>query len=332
MNRLSEKTKSAKNDKTEVEKPIGKSKNKTDESTSQRAAEKGHGTSAHGARAQGQLRKIELEAWSTEERPQKISKNKSETELKKDLSFEEAVNQRDTEKIDQACEQSEVNTRTEQGVSEHEAAAVNKRIASAAGLDDSEAEACSEQSEEGESWGQEDFNFGDGEHEEAAHGSAPRRRLKVKTNPRETGYTDRPLLKRAEFRIKKFQAQIKIKKRQAEMKAARKIAIELMSRQAPGGAFDEHENEVSEILEHPHPSHRIQSMHGGGDIIFCKNCSYWSARTKLRLLSEPCRGLKDGNKSKLRLLECGVQPGPDARVPPHLKIKHQRKGRRRSRW
>ena len=186
------------------------------------------------------------------------------------MSFEEAVNQRDTEKNDQACEQSNVSTRAEQGVNEHRAAAVNKRIASAAGLDDSEAEVGSEPSEEGEVWGQEEFNFVEGEPEAAAHSAAPKRRLKVKTNPNGTGYTSRPLLKRAEFRIKKYQAQIQIRKLQAEMNAARRIAIDLMSRQAPGGAFDEHEKDDLEIFELPHPSHRIQSMHGGGDIIFCK--------------------------------------------------------------
>ena len=105
-----------------------------------------------------------------------------------------------------------------------------------------------------------------------------------------------------------------------------------MAMQAPIGAFDEEDRAEIEILEHPHPSHRILSMHGSGDIIFCKQCGYWSARVKLRLLAQPCRGLKEGNKSNLLLLECGVMPAPDARVPPHLKFKHQRRGRRKSRW
>ena len=93
-------------------------------------------------------------------------------------------------------------TRAEQGAKEHEIAAANRRVASAAGLDDSEAEVGSEPSEDGDGWGQEEFNVVEGEPEAAAHSSAPKRRRKVKTNPNDTGYTNRPMSKELSFESK----------------------------------------------------------------------------------------------------------------------------------
>ena len=164
-------------------------------------------------------------------------------------------------------------------------------------------------------------------------GAGQRRRLIAKTHPEGTGYTLRPLLKRAEYQIKKQIAHKKSRKQQLEAKAARKRAIELMAMQAPPSDFNDQDFEVSIIAEHPHQSHRIIALHGRSQIIFCKNCSHWSASSRLKLLAKPCSGLKGGNRSNLRLLECGVMPAKKATIPMHLKKVHARRGRRRkSRW
>ena len=143
----------------------------------------------------------------------------------------------------------------------------------------------------------------------------------------------RPLLKRAEYQIKKQIAHKKSRKQQLEAKAARKRAIELMAMQAPPSAFNDQDFEVSSIAEHPHQSHRIIALHGQSQTIYCKNCGHWSASSRLKLLARPCSGLKGGNRSNLRLLECGVMPAKMAKIPAHLKKVHAMRGRRRkSRW
>ena len=204
----------------------------------------------------------------------------------------------------------------------------------AAGFDEAEAEYDFEPSEVGEeNWLPSDLEQDETDRDDNARGSGQRRRLQVKTNPDGTGYTLRPLLKRAEYLIKKQQAKKKIRKLQLEAKAVRKRAIELLSMQAPLSAFDESELEGSYIAEHPHQSHRINALHGNNQIIFCKQCGHWSASSRLKLLAKPCSGLKGSNRSNLRLLECGVMPALNAKIPTHLKKVHAAKGRRRkSRW
>ena len=145
------------------------------------------------------------------------------------------------------------------------------------------------------------------------------------------GYPQRALLKLSEHRIRQYKRKLAMKKQKAEYKAARHRAIELLSWQAPTGTFAADEWIEAGLIEHPDPSHRIVALHGQSDTIFCKRCGWWSARAKLRLLATPCQGLKDGDRSSLRLLECGVMPSPGAKVPQHFKKVHARKGRRR-RW
>ena len=200
----------------------------------------------------------------------------------------------------------------------------------AAGFDEAEAEYDFEPSEVGEeNWLPSDLEQDETDRDDNARGSGQRRRLQVKTNPDGTGYTLRPLLKRAEYLIKKQQAKKKIRKLQLEAKAVRKRAIELLSMQAPLSAFDESELEGSYIAEHPHQSHRIVALNGQGSTIFCKRCGHWSSKSKLRLLAQECPGLQTGMRSTLRLLECGVVPAHGAKLPSHLKKVHTRFGRRR---
>ena len=143
----------------------------------------------------------------------------------------------------------------------------------------------------------------------------------------------RPLLKRAEAKVKRHQFQMKQKKRQAEIKAARKVAIQLLAMQAPAGAFAENERDEVGEFDLPHSSHKILALQGEGDTIYCKRCGCWSAKVKLRHLASPCLGMKAGNKSSLRLLECGVMPSPGATIPSHLKLRYgSRQRRRKSRW
>ena len=143
----------------------------------------------------------------------------------------------------------------------------------------------------------------------------------------------RQLLKRAEAQIKRHQYNLKVKKRQAELRAARANVIEFMSLQPPIGALDIDEGSAVGHFDLPHASHRILALQGNGDTIFCKRCGCWSSRVKLRLLAEPCHGLKNGNRSSLRLLECGIMPGPDAQIPSHLKLPQcSSRRRKRGRW
>ena len=162
----------------------------------------------------------------------------------------------------------------------------------------------------------------------------PRRtRLRVKTHPSMApAYPSRKLLRLQEYRIRRFNLKQAKAKIDIQVKKVRMEAIELMARQPPAGAFEEDEWTAEKPTIHPHASHRITALHGNSDTIFCKWCGYWSARANLKLLAKPCQGLKEGSRSTLRLLECGVRPGPEALIPSHLKKRHGRKGRRKSRW
>ena len=134
-----------------------------------------------------------------------------------------------------------------------------------------------------------------------------------------------------EYRIRKHKLKKAAAKRETERKAVRQRAIELLSRQPPGAAIDIDERSFEGPLNNPHSSHRILALHGNSDTIFCKNCSCWASKAKLKLLAIPCQGIKVGSKSTLRLLECGVLPIAGAKLPTHLKKRHVRKGRR-CRW
>ena len=114
-----------------------------------------------------------------------------------------------------------------------------------------------------------------------------------------------------------------IRKAKAEQRAVRKEAIGTMAQLEHIGAFGWDEGEVGEIVI-PHATHRILALNRVSDTIYCKQCGCWAARVKFSLVASPCRGLQPGSKSTLRLLECGVLPGPKARVPPQL-VKRRRK-------
>jgi hypothetical protein len=105
----------------------------------------------------------------------------------------------------------------------------------------------------------------------------------------------------------------------------------LLARQPPSGALEVDEWSFDGPITNSHSSHRIVALHGNSDTIFCKNCSCWASKVKLRLLATPCQGIRVGSKSTLRLLECGVLPIAGAKLPAHLKKRHGRRGRR-CRW
>ena len=159
-----------------------------------------------------------------------------------------------------------------------------------------------------------------------------RKRLWQKTAPAATGYPERALLKASEFRILKYKYKLELKRQRAKFRKARIEAIELLSRGAPTGAFAADEWIEVGPNEQPHSQHKTVARHGPSDTIYCKRCGWWSAKAKLRLLATPCQGLKEGNRSSLRLLECGVMRNPGAKVPPQFKKTRSRKGRTRRRW
>ena len=100
-----------------------------------------------------------------------------------------------------------------------------------------------------------------------------RTRLRVKTKAcLALGYPARALLKLSEHRVRQYQRRLAKKKQEAEYKVARCNAIELLSRQAPTGAFALEEWIETGPIEHPDPSHRVVALHGHSDTIFCKRC------------------------------------------------------------
>ena len=68
-----------------------------------------------------------------------------------------------------------------------------------------------------------------------------------------------------------------------------------------------------------HLSHTMKRMHGSEQVVYCSVCSYWQKTKKVTAaLLAPCEAIKRSNWSKLRLLQCGVMPGPGARIPPGM--------------
>ena len=160
--------------------------------------------------------------------------------------------------------------------------------------------------------------------------TSSRRRLRSKTAPEfAKGYPARALLKISEYRIQMHKLKLAKMKQRAEFKKARTRAIELLAMSAPSGAFAADEQTEFGEIELPHYSHHNSKLQGGSDTIFCRSCGLWSCRAKLRGLAKRCQGLQRGSKSTLRLLQCGVMPGPHARLPPHMKKVFNRLGRRR---
>ena len=158
-----------------------------------------------------------------------------------------------------------------------------------------------------------------------------RTRLLKKTMPcNALGYPQRPLLKLTEVKIARAKLKIAQREQKFKFKRARLKALELLAAQPEIG-----DGEI-DIAGHgaafalPHPTHRIVTFQGDDTTIFCKY-SGWSSRsrTRLKLLNKPCLALKEGNRSQLRLLECGILLAPGAWLPPkELKPR----ARRRKRW
>ena len=203
-----------------------------------------------------------------------------------------------------------------------------------AGIDDGEADFAYEPS----SYGYEEDPFDEPPYEAfddqqlAEEGPAKKMRLYKKTPPSQApGFPSRELLKKVEFCIRQNQLKKAKAKYESELKAVRCRAVELLARQPPSGAIADDEWKVHGPINNPHRSHRILTLHGNSETIFCKRCACWSSKTKLRHLAAPCQGLKVGSKSTLRLPECGVMPSIGATIPAHLKKRHGRRGRR-CRW
>ena len=153
-------------------------------------------------------------------------------------------------------------------------------------------------------------------------------RLRAKTNANNApAYTLRPLLKKGDYRIKAAKLKAINRLHKASLKAIRIQSIKLLVQQPQ----EFHSDSIpiwNGECETPHPSHYIFALNGHATTIYCKQCGLWSKRAKLRMLAAPCHGVKNGNSSQLRLLQCGVQTGPNARIPAHLK---RHRGRRKTR-
>ena len=116
-------------------------------------------------------------------------------------------------------------------------------------------------------------------------------------------------------------------------RSAKQIAIRLLAAQLELARRPQEETvegtQVGTNCAMPHASHEIQYLATDNSIIYCRICSGWSLRIKLKSLRKESEGLKDGNRFRLRLLEVGVAPYPGAKMPAHLSRVHCR-GRRRS--
>ena len=150
-----------------------------------------------------------------------------------------------------------------------------------------------------------------------AFSSRPKRRLSKKTAPHDTNFSNTPLANRTDYKIKMVEQKLEKRKFKASQVIAKRCAITMLANQLPQISTVEGNNLFLAISpeERPHTSHEIHHLLNNEDIIFCKCCSAWSARLKLKSLLKPCEGLKDGNRSRLKLLNAGVPPYPGARMP-----------------
>ena len=206
-----------------------------------------------------------------------------------------------------------------------------------AGLDDAEGAQMAEpdfQPEEDETQSDpENFEEQAENSEQIGEDRLVRTRLRAKTSPiNAPAYPQRPLLRKAEYKVKKGQLKEAQRKEWAKYKAARNLAVAALSNQTEFGASWKDDDGIAENFEEvpkhqvPHPSHHISYM-ANSEVIFCRACACWSLRSRLRGLEERCTGLKEGSASTLRLLQCGVQPAPGARLPPRCRKRRARKSR-----
>ena len=165
----------------------------------------------------------------------------------------------------------------------------------------------------------------------------PRRRLRIKSSPLMTGYSNTALLTRSDYKIAMEQRRNK----RAAHKSARAVtvcaAISLLAAQ-PEIAFEQAEAEDQEVAgdssnipryANPHPSHDIQSLSSHIDIIYCRRCAAWAKNVRLKALAKVCEGLKEGNKGQLRKLQLGLVPLSGVKIPAHLRRTFARGRRRR---
>ena len=253
-------------------------------------------------------------------------------------SFTDALNRRDRLK-----------SKRVEGIDEPGAAAADRQVGkrpkmneatvkSSAGIDDSDAEQPEEPSgdkRDDRDFAYQDESWADQDAINEAHSFSKRKRLHVKSHPSlAPAYPKRALLKMTDFKLRRFQVKEAKRLQDAKFKKVRSQAVEMMAMQPPSGAFDEDEWTEPGHIINPHPSHRIAALHGKEGTIFCKRCGCWASKVGLRLLAEPCHCLKESSKHTLRLLECGVMPSLEARIPAHLKLRHASRGRRgrKARW
>ena len=154
----------------------------------------------------------------------------------------------------------------------------------------------------------------------------PKRRLLVNTEASSVpAFPERALMTAKTVKVKKAQMKAEQSKQNAIGKIARQRALDAMKLQPELGDGDLDEAGLVAHFELPHASHHIRELHNDHSTIFCNSCSGWSSRLLLRNLLKPCQGLKDGNRSQLRLLQAGLMPGKGVRLPPRLK-------KRRNKW
>ena len=181
-------------------------------------------------------------------------------------------------------------------------------------------------------WAEADLLNDEGEQQPEDPGAKvfTKRRLRCKTAPANApAFPSRALLKLSEYRVRKAKLKLAQLDQRRQVKIARQHAMELIAAQPELGDGDIHRIGTAAPFSLPHPTHRIVELHGDATTIYCKQCSAWSSRIALRSLSAPCHGLLKGGKSQLRLLQCGVRPGPGAKLPAHLRMP---KGKRRKKW
>ena len=158
-----------------------------------------------------------------------------------------------------------------------------------------------------------------------------RRRLWKKTNPIGTGFPLTALVNRATYKIQMEKKKATLREVRMDKRTASNAAIALLSR---------HQLSTSEVsiprndlpkqqCQKPHPSHDIAFLHKHPGIIWCRRCAAWSKNVKLKALGLECQGLKEGNRTQLRLLQCGIAPYSGVRMPRHLSRVFERGRRRR---
>ena len=78
----------------------------------------------------------------------------------------------------------------------------------------------------------------------------------------------------------------------------------------------------------PHFTHELKRMISDPNVLFCNRCGLWSKDLRhSRLHLECALPIKPGNKRSLRLLQHGIKPTKDARMPIELQnLKFRPKG------